>query len=210
MSVTTSIDRRDFLIKSLPAGLCLGCGLALAQDAVSREPSRKETPPAPPVNPPRKEESASQGMSYQQVFNFAFRDHSIPYLLALADKIGREKLVAMLKSATDELPLREGYARQVYQNLPADFFDHVVVEEIVEKTEKVRVVKVTRCRWAETCRAANAADIGYAMWCYADYASGRMRHVKLERDQTLMQGDACCLLKWTKEAGPSKSERNGS
>ena len=210
MSVTTVIDRRDFHIKSLPVGLCLGCGLALAQDVVSQEPSKKEPPPATPVNPPRKEESVSQGMSYKQVFNFAFRDHSIPYLLALADKIGREKLVEMLKSATDDLPFREGYARQVYQNLPADFFNHVVVEEIVERTEKVRVVKVTRCRWAETYRAANAADIGYAMWCYVDYAAGRLRHERLERNQTLMQGHDCCLLKWTKEAGPSKSERNGS
>ncbi|HTT57032.1 MAG TPA: L-2-amino-thiazoline-4-carboxylic acid hydrolase [Opitutaceae bacterium] len=142
-------------------------------------------------------------MSYEQVFNFAFRDHSIPYLLALADRIGREQLVEMLRSATDRLPFQEGLARQFYRNLPADFLAHVLVQETLEDTGTVRVQKVTRCLWAETYRAAGAADIGYAMWCYNDCVSARLRHEKLERNQTLMQGDECCLMKVTKETGPS-------
>jgi hypothetical protein len=201
MNASTVIDRRDFLARTLPVGLCLGCGLALAPDASAQEPARQDTPPATPADPLRKEGgSARPGMSYEQVFNFTFRDHSIPYLLALADKIGRKELVEMLKTATDEISFRKYFEPRFHRDVPADFWAHVVVQELVEETEKVRVVKVTRCRWAETYRAANAADIGYAMWCQVDYASARLRREKLERSQTLMQGHDCCLLKWTKEA----------
>ena len=200
MSASIDIDRRDFLTSSLSAGLCLGCGLALATNAMAQESAKKDTPPAASTSRPHQDISGRPGMSYEQVFNFAFRDHSIPYLLALADKVGREELVEMLRSVTDSLPFRVGFARQFHRSLPADFFDHVVVQETLEDTETVRVQKVTRCLWAETYRAANAADIGYAMWCYNDFVSARLRKEKLERIQTLMQGHDCCLMKWTKEA----------
>jgi len=199
MNESTVIGRRGFLKKSLPAGagLCFGCGLALTEGSAQELPKNDGTLQ---VDPCRTKNSADTGMSYEQVFNLAFRDHSIPYLLTLSETIGREKLVEMLKSATDNITVREDFRRQFHRNLPAGFFDQVVVQELLEKTEKVRVQKVTRCLWAETYRAANAADIGYAMWCYVDYTSARLRGEKLERNQTLMQGHDCCLLKWTKEA----------
>ncbi len=200
MNSSSAIDRRDFLAKSLAAGFCLGCALAPAASASARELSKDAAPPAAPATPPRSSGSAGPGMTYEQVFNFAFRDHSILYLLAIANKIGRENLVEMLKSTTDGLPFREGYARRIKQDLPTDFIDQVLHQETLELTEKVRVQKVTRCLWAETYRAADAADIGYAMWCYDDYASAHSRGMKLERNRTLMQGHDCCLLKWTKES----------
>ena len=200
MNEPTVIDRRDFLAKSLAAGFCLGCALAPAAQGLAQESSKSAARPAPAAGLPRQDGSAGAGMSYEQVFNFAFRDHSIPYLLAIADLIGRERLVEILKATTDGLPLRADYVEQFHRNLPADFFNHVVDQQLLEQTENVRVQKVTRCLWAETYRAQNAADIGYAMWCYVDYASARSRGEKLERNRTLMQGHDCCLLKWAKEA----------
>jgi hypothetical protein len=200
MNTPPTIDRRDFLTRSLPAGLCLGCWFALAPEVLAQEQAKKDKPPAAPTDQLGGDTSANSGMSYEQVFNFAFRDHSIPYLLAIADQIGREKLVEMLRSTTDDTSFWRHYGRRISKDLPAGFWAHVVTTEDIEKTEMVRVTRVTRCLWAETYRAANAADIGYAMWCYTDYATARLNKLKLERNQTLMQGHDCCVLKWIKEA----------
>jgi hypothetical protein len=199
MNTPSTIDRRDFLTKSLPAGagLCLGCWLALTESS-GQEPEKPEA--TPPSDSFRTQTAVDTGMSYERVFNFAFRDHSIPYLLALADRVGRDKLVEMLKATTDDLWFRREFRQQFFKNFPADWTRHAVVQQQLEKTDQVMVLKVTRCLWAETYRAANAADIGYAMWCYGDYAMARSSKRKLERNQTLMQGHECCLLKWTKEA----------
>jgi hypothetical protein len=202
MNKTTNIDRRDFLAKSLPvgAGLCLGCWLAFSADASAQESPKQEAPPAAPPGAAIPRAHPDADLSYQQAFNFAFRDHAIPLFLALAETIGREKLVEMLKHATDQIWLRKEFRQRYFGNLPSDVFAHVVAMENLETTGKVRGTKITRCLWAETYRAAGAADLGYATVCYADYPMARAKKERLERNQTLMQGHDCCLLKWTKEA----------
>jgi hypothetical protein len=61
---------------------------------------------------------------------------------------------------------------------------------------------VKKCLWAKVFRDGDAADIGYAMVCYPDYAVARGLNPKLKliRTKTLMQGDDGCSLRYVMEA----------
>jgi hypothetical protein len=50
----------------------------------------------------------------------------------------------------------------------------------------------------EVFRDQKAGDIGYAMFCYPDYAVAKSLNPKLKliRTQTLMQGDDSCGLRY--------------
>ena len=182
-------DRREFLIKAFTscAFCCVSFPVTLANDR---------------SNPVKSEQTddfhKDSGMSYEQIFNFAYRDFLIPQLIATANLTGREKFVDMLKTATDEVYSRPATMKNINSNLPEQFWSNVLKQEIVENTPESSVFKVTECLWAKTFREAGAADIGYAMVCYGDYANGRLNNMKLERETTLMQGHDCCFFKWTK------------
>jgi len=190
---TESSTRRQFLTKGIAAGtsLCFGCSYLLsfarAQNAEQDTTFQSKV-------------SKSSEMSYEQVFKFAFGDILAPQLIAVARQIGREKFIEMLKSASDEAWFRSDVRNHFFNNVPKQFWSNVLDVEVLENSEKLRIYKISKCLWAKTFREADAADIGYAMWCYGDYALARTENKKLERETTLMQGHDCCLLKWTKEA----------
>ena len=187
-----NVNRRQFLTKGVVGGtsLCLGCSflssLACAQDAQNQKSSQARV-------------TENSNMSFEQVFNFAFRDSVIPQLIVLSRQIGREKLVEMLRTATDEVWLPTDVQERFEGNLPKEFWSHVLDMQVVQNTPDRQTYRVTKCLWAKTFREADAADIGYALWCYGDYTMARSRKKKLERTTTLMQGHDCCLLKYTKE-----------
>jgi len=185
------IKRRHFITRSCAVGtsLCFGCShffsFVNAQDAQ-------------PVKPFQDKYAENSGMSYEQVFNFAYRDLLIPQLIEVSHQIGRDKFVEMLKTATNIVYSQPD--NKFISNLPKQFWNNALNQEILENTPDLRVVKYTKCLWAKTFREANAADIGYAMFCHGDYALAKQNNQKLERETTLMQGHDCCLFKWTKIA----------
>lgn len=185
-----TIKRRKFITRSFVAGgsLCLGCAhffsSAGAGEIWQDEPFQERI-------------SGNSGMSYEQVFNFAYRDILIPQLKVAAKQLGREKLVEILKNSTDEVYANPDFGKQFRANLPVKFWNNVLKQEVLENSANRRIVKITECLWAKTFRESDAADFGYAMLCYGDYASARADRQKLERETTLMQGHDCCLLKWT-------------
>lgn len=187
-----NVSRRQFITKCLVGGssLCFGCSYLLSI-AGAQEPHTDR--------PFRAGIVENSGMSYEQIYNFAFRDILAPQMISLARQVGREKLVEMLKKATDELWSRPGTQERFFVNVSKDFMDHVVSMNFLEKSTERRVLKITGCLWAKSFREAGAADLRYAMWCYTDYGMARLAKEKLERNKTLMQGDDCCLLEWTKE-----------
>ena len=72
---------------------------------------------------------------------------------------------------------------------------HVILTlEIVEDTPQAVEVKVTECLWAKTFREMGAAEIGYSLICYRDYADcqGFNPSITMIRSKTLMQGDDYC------------------
>ena len=192
-TVTSSepIKRRHFISRTCAAGtsLCFGCSyffsLVNGQDVKISEPTQDKY-------------ALNSGMSYEQVFNFAYRDFFVPQLIAASKQIGREKFIEILKSATDEVYSQPEAMKRINTTLPKQFWSNVLNQEVLENTPDLSVVKITKCLWAKTFREEEAADIGYAMFCYGDYAVAKTNNQVLERETTLMQGHDYCLLKWTK------------
>lgn len=208
-------SRREFLRGIFPAGvlLCSGCGLLSASSRLKAGPQDKADQHKFLENP---------GLTMRDVFRFAYQCTYIPVMQALADKVGREKLVELVKEATNNYWAQ--WTRRIAQRLPeknlAAFFKMDALEGIVgntkqkerfwslantsqtiEGTEKSHEIKVTECLWAETFREASAGDIGFASICYADevMAAAFDERLKLIREKTLMRGDDCCHFRWVWE-----------
>lgn len=145
-------------------------------------------------------------MSFKEVYAFAFRGAFIPTLQNLADAYGRETFIEQLKDASSKSAAQ--YMKSQAQNMPSNdfssfktffkeedyFWRHVLTKKVVEETETAIEVKITECLWAETFRAAGAADIGYAAICHPDFAmyNAFNPQIHLVRTKTLMQGHDCC------------------
>jgi hypothetical protein len=158
----------------------------------------------------------------RETFRFAFQWVYIPMMEALAARIGREKLVAMLKEATGIYWAQQtkNYTLQLQKKdfgafLNMDTLDPAIADpehrkhfwalaysaQRIEHTSDTYELKVTECLWAQTFREANAGDIGFASICYGDEAMAAAfdRRLKLIRTRTLMQGDDCCPCRWVWE-----------
>jgi L-2-amino-thiazoline-4-carboxylic acid hydrolase len=199
-------DRRQLLLQMLPAGAfaCLLCRRGLAAAA-------QDKGPAPPAKHKFQEPCE---MSYDELFQFAYARGFIPYMTALAEDVGREKLVEMLKKAScaaTEREVREGLRTDPKNDLttftedlrnPNPLFKHVLTFQLVEDRPTAVEVRVTECLWAKTFCGANAADIGYASICYPDFAAAPAFNPKMHmiRTKTLMQGNDCCNHRWVMEA----------
>jgi hypothetical protein len=188
------IKRRHFIARSCALGtsLCFGCAHLFSSANAQEVKTVKSLPD---------KYSQNAGMSYEQVFNFTYRESLIPLLVSISKQMGRDKCIELLKSATNEVYSQPDYMSRYRSNLPEQFWNDVLNLEVVENTPNLRIFKITKCLWAQTFREADASDIGYALLCYGDYASARLNNEKLERETTLMQGHEYCLLKRTKIEG---------
>jgi hypothetical protein len=144
-------------------------------------------------------------MTFQEIFDFAFKK-LIPVLQGLAKELGEDHFLEALKKVAFESALKAGQdtARQLPCNdfatfnalgrEPSHFREHILTLEIVEDTSQAVELKVTECLWAKTFREMGAAEIGYRLICYRDYADcqGFNPKITLTRSKTLMQGDDCC------------------
>ena len=198
--------RRRFLTNALPAGtmLCLGCP---ALSALGGAQANAQAPT------PKHKFAEDSKMSFEEVYKFAYENDHIPLLKTLANDIGRDKFIEMLKKATaqgaaeatkkqaEQLPKKDLAAFLAPLKADSYFWKHVLTFAMVEDTEKAAEIKVTECLWARTFRAADAADIGYATTCYGDYAAAPAFNPKMKmiRTKTLMQGNDCCNHRWVME-----------
>ncbi len=191
-------SRRQFLLKILPCGsfFCLGCSIL---------PSCGQAKENSAFSASQHKFLENSGMSFQEVYNFAFKDFYIPIMQSLANEIGKDEFIEMLKRASSETGAQSGrdMAKSMKKNDLATYasnlkanelYKHVLTYEIVEETDKAVQLKITECLWAKVFREAKASDIGYAAICYPDYAwtsafNPKMRFI---RTKTLMQGHDCC------------------
>ena len=198
-------SRRQFFTKILPASaLCLGCSKLLAY-------AQSEEKPEVPAEQHKFLENS--GMSFEEVYNFAFKEFYIPMMKNLAKEIGQDKFIETLKKARSELAKQEGlnlakslpkndlaaYAAWMKEN---ELYKHVLTYEIVEDTDEAFEVKVSECLFAKTFREADAADIGYAAICHGGHAFTSAFNPKMKYIHTkyLMQGDDYCDSRWVLEA----------
>jgi hypothetical protein len=202
--VSAAPDRRQLLLQMLPTGAfaCLLCRNGLAAAAPGK---------GAPTTAHKFLEPC--GMSYEELFHFAYRRGFIPYMNAMAEDLGRERLLEMVQKAAcaaTEREVRDGLTRNPKNDLttytedlrhPNPLFKHALTFEIVEDTPTAVEVRVTECLWSQTFCGANAADLGYAAICFPDFAAApafnpRMRMI---RTKTLMQGHDCCNHRWVME-----------
>jgi hypothetical protein len=204
--------RREFLQGLFPAGamLCSGCGLLSAVDRVQDSPQNKVA---------QHKFLEDSGLTMREAFRFAFQWTYIPMMQELAARIGREKLVGMVKEATGKYcgQWARNYARRLQKRdldafLGWDTLDPPIEDadrrerfwscaqtsQRIERTPESYEIKITECLWARTFREANAADLGFATICYGDEAMAAAfdPRLKLTRTTTLMNGDDCCHFRW--------------
>ena len=197
--------RRDFLFTSIVAFplLCIGCKGVFADDLFYQDPN------------PHTEHKFQQdsGMSYERVFDFAFKSWYIRYMKGLEEEIGRNRFLEMLREVGSKIYSESIRSRfQDVQNRDVDslithfwvpmtrsrLWSNAMTIEIVKQTTFSGIVKMTDCLVAKTFRESEAADIGYAAICHADYAEARTFNPKLllTRNKCLMRGDDSCYFEY--------------
>ncbi|OGD22238.1 MAG: hypothetical protein A2W03_09070 [Candidatus Aminicenantes bacterium RBG_16_63_16] len=200
-------SRRQFLFKVLPAGtlFCLGC------KNLSGSPGIFEPETTSPQKHKFKEDA---GMTVEQVFRFSF-ENGIPLLQTLAENVGREKFLEMLRKASAETTVQ--FVRAAAKDYPkrdlaavvdlnfkmmsAPPFNKALTYEIVEQTDKAFEMKITECLMAKVLREMKAADIGYVTMCDPDGAFFREFNPKIKaaNPKNLMKGDDVCVARYTWE-----------
>jgi hypothetical protein len=196
---TLDLDRRRMITGLCAAGAlaCLGCGRAAR--AVEGGTSSGHA------------FSAASGMSYEEVFQFAYARSFIPTLKILAERVGMEVIrdaacesaAQAVGAAAASLPDRslEAWAKMLKE--PDEILGHAIAFDIVEDGESAFEVRVNECLWASTFRAADAADLGYSWVCHPDFAMAAAFNpdIRLRRDRTLMQGANHCNHRWELKSG---------
>lgn len=152
---------------------------------------------------------ADSGMTFEQVYNFAFVDLLVPLLKSLSKEYGAGFIEALKRAASEaaaqseqqsaeSAPQRDLATFTSFVRETDRFWKHVLTLDVVEDTETAVEVKVTECLWAKTFREADAAEIGYATICHPDFAICQAFNPRITmiRSKTLMQGDDCCDHRW--------------
>lgn len=191
-------SRRNFIKTVIPVGgmLCFGCPSLLKANsalAINQEPDfsdriKTEFP-----------------ISYENFFTSQY-GYYIRLMKRLAEYMGRDKLIAMLKRATDDnnltnKPNPEAKSVRDYANpvLESEFLKFQFDYKVLELSDKVWEIKTTNCIYAKIFREWYASDIGYATMCHGDFLSASVYNpkLKLERTKTLMEGHDCCNHRYT-------------
>lgn len=204
-NVLTHQNRREFLRKAIPAGaLCAGCPGVLGLDLTTGiGDGGQET----------HKFNQDAGLTYEQVFQFAYVNALIPFLRGFGEGMDAEEFLELLRDIGSDR-IRERVAQlapQLPNNDLATFTAaivgpnsrnaNVLTGEVVESSEDVCELRITECLWAKTFIDAGAADLGLACICFPDYAAIEAFNPEFEmvRDKTLMEGDDCCNHRYVRK-----------
>jgi hypothetical protein len=192
--------RKLFTILQAGAVGCLGCAQAAARASAAQQSA-----------PATHSWTEKADVTWEEMFRFAYQKDLIPLFQALAERLGREEFVRMLRYAGDAVVQRKSAGRPPVvpdlvtfaanmKNIPP-LIQHALDAEIVEQTAEALEYRVKRFLWAKVFRESDAADIGHALVCHPDYAVARSLNPKLKliRNKSLMQGDDCCVLRYVME-----------
>lgn len=200
--LAANTGRREFLTVIAPACAitCLGFKLAYAQEGAKASTSGDSAA----GESHRFDTEFPDKLTYRQYYRVRYGE-AIDLAKSLQEEMGREKAVGFLKRyasrvmgdyGKSQATRTEDHSLRQYTELFRNFdnYRNRLAMEIVEDTDRAFELKVTKCIWASTFREADAGELGYAMVCHGDYAWAESFNpmIKLERDKTLMQGDAIC------------------
>jgi hypothetical protein len=192
--------RRKFLTRHLPAGalMCLGCKNLLAATGLQsglQEANQKT------------KYQLNSGMTTEDVFKFTY-GYSLPVFQYMEKKIGKEKLIELLKGASAENSevLMRSFTKGVPGNMKAlsDMmktfmsappYDNAFSYTITEESDNVLEMKYTECPAAKFYLEKNASDIGYAIECSSTDKMAKTFNPKMEAKdiKNMMKGDDVCI-----------------
>lgn len=208
---THNLKRREFFNKLMATGMvsCFGINALLGQNSDSEEVFL-------PENSKHKFQENSE-MSYQAIFNFAYKSWLIPFMKTFSDELGKEELINLLKKASGNRAKNianywlkkvssndfNGFKEYVYKAIDNPFMQNIGTFEISDESENVIQMTCKECLWAKTFREAQAADIGYACTCHQDFKMAESFNPKIKlrhNTKSLMEGGSECTLRWTFES----------
>jgi hypothetical protein len=149
----------------------------------------------------------NSGMSTEDIIKFAY-GNSIPIYKYLGSKIGKEKLITLLKEASAENGVT--LIKSITQGKPGDMkafadfvknylstppYDKALSYEITEQSDKVFEAKYTGCLFARIYKEMDALDIGYAIECSASdkIAKAFNPNMEAKNPKNIMKGDDVCI-----------------
>jgi len=192
--------RRKFLTRHLPAGalMCLGCKNLLAATGLQGGPQDAIQKTKCQLN---------SGMTTEDVFKFTY-GYSLPVFQYMEKKIGKEKLIELLKGASAENS--EALMRSFTNGVPGNMkalsdmvktfmstppYDNAFSYTITEESDNVFEMKYTECPAAKFYREKNSSDIGYAIECSSSDKMAKAFNPKMEAKEikNMMKGDDVCI-----------------
>jgi L-2-amino-thiazoline-4-carboxylic acid hydrolase len=129
---------------------------------------------------------------------------AVPLIKGFMEECGEEKAVDRARRVIQDLAREAGRkaAEHLGSNNLADLASlmetwsegGVLVEEILEKTDRTCFFNVTRCRYAELYGDLGIREFGYTLSCCRDepFIKGFNPLIKFERTQTIMEGACIC------------------
>jgi len=187
-------NRRQFLSTLLPA--CSFACIGLGNQRVSAFAAGKER-----AEIEKHKFQLDWTHTYEEAFRWRYA-YYINLMKKFGEYLGRDKLISMIKKATDEYILADDTYDKDFKFTRwlegGKVYKNMMTREIIELTDRTYEMKVTECLWAKVFIEHDAADIGYATVCYSDFASAKATHPKLrlERTKTIMEGHGYCDHRW--------------
>lgn len=134
-----------------------------------------------------------------------------PIFAEMVAELGEDKAASILDAAIRKAAIAEGkqFAAKAPDGKPtmADFVklyelwtnNGSLEVDVLAATETRFDFNVTRCRYAETYKAMGLGKIGHLLSCNRDgsFCEGYHPKMKLERNQTIMEGATCCTFRYT-------------
>ncbi|MCY4009420.1 MAG: L-2-amino-thiazoline-4-carboxylic acid hydrolase [Anaerolineaceae bacterium] len=134
------------------------------------------------------------------------------FLKRLEGEFGAERVREILRETIITIAQEQGAAMAREQGddslpafadtLPAWQRDGALEIEELERSETAFHFNVTRCRYAELYRALGIPELGALLSCNRDFAliEGFNPEVKLQRNQTIMEGASHCDFRYRRPA----------
>jgi hypothetical protein len=135
-----------------------------------------------------------------------------PIYAEMVQQIGEVKACEILDAVIQKAAIAEGktFAARAPGGVTsmADFIklyelwtaDGALEIDVLQANDKNFDFNVTRCKYAETYMEMGLGKIGHLLSCNRDgtFCEGYDPSIKLERNQTIMQGASCCTFRYSR------------
>ena len=145
----------------------------------------------------------------------------VPFIRSLESEIGKEEAHRIVKAFIDDMAFSKGRelgsqmsgtpVEKFAAILPTFSEDNALEIEILDQSPETFEFNVTRCRFVDLYEELGAKDLGFMLSCSRDFplARGISEQLKLERKQTIMEGDRYCDFRFRLLSGDADPQEQG-